>query len=69
MPLVILVALALGILRIAGVLNPSFQAVAHLFLGGVVVAAYYDKLNRWSLSRVAIVLSVVEVLCALFLAR
>lgn len=63
MPVVILVSIALGLLRIFGATNQAFQATAHLFLGGVIIAATYDKTNRWTLAGVAIALSVVEVIC------
>lgn len=63
MPLVILFAVALGILRAVGVTHIAFQAVAHLFLGGVIVAACYAKLDRWKLIFVAAGLSVLEVIC------
>jgi hypothetical protein len=52
------IAIALGILRVAGHKSQRFQAIAHLFVGGLFTAAYF----RWDavLLAVAVALSLVE---------
>lgn len=63
MPLVVLLAFALGILRIAGVTHPAYQAVVHLYFGGVVVAAFYATIDRAKLIGISVFLFVVETAC------
>jgi len=59
-----LIALALASLRIAGFTSLSFQASAHLFVGGLIGAWLVNR--KRSLLILAIALSVVEVAVAFF---
>ena len=65
-PLVILISAALALARILGVKHEAYQAVAHLWVGGLIGAWLLtrktkdvDSVYLWSV----IVLSVVEVAC------
>jgi hypothetical protein len=68
------IAFILAVLRIAGHKSPTFQAVAHLFVGGLFTAAYM----KWKVSNdgppdyallsvqwlgLAVVLSLIELAC------
>ncbi len=57
----------LSAMRIAGVTHPAFQAVAHLYVGGLIGTA----VGSWTRKPLypAIILSVVETLCAIFLRK
>jgi hypothetical protein len=57
----VIAAVALGLLRAAGVKSVLFQANAHLFVGGLIgaYAVGRDKLYLW----LAVALSVVETIC------
>jgi len=62
---ILLFALVIAVLRVLGMHNAAYQAVAHLFVGGLAGAWYVgrDKL----ILTIAILLSVVELACAIFL--
>ena len=49
----------LGVSRLAGMSGPSFQAVAHLFVGALLYAWFAD--HDREMKRLAIVLSIIEV--------
>lgn len=74
----ITIAVALAFIRIAGHKSPSFQAVAHLCVGGFYTASFVQFLATESPSQayrlgrksaqnavIAVVLTVVEVICFL----
>jgi hypothetical protein len=70
--LAILIAVALAALRIAGHKSEAFQAVAHLFVGGLLTYGWEVDKSRfhpktWELSAwLAVSLSAVEVACFLW---
>ncbi len=57
----LLMAVALGALRVLGMKHIAFQAVAHLYVGGL-LGAWWVGRDRWLLW-IAVGLSVVEVVC------
>lgn len=65
---VILLALVLGGVRVAGVTHIAFQAAAHLYMGGLAVAWWKEKAN-WTEWRNLVVLflfvglTVLETVC------
>jgi hypothetical protein len=59
-------AIVLGILRIAGEKGEAFQAVAHLFVGGLFVAWAYTKNARYiSVFWALVIVEVIAFLCHL----
>lgn len=72
----ILIAIALAALRIAGHKSEAFQAVAHLFVGWLLAGWYFNSAwgSRDGMAEdrsglylgLAIVLSIIEVACALW---
>lgn len=72
--LLVVATIILAALRIAGVTHEAYQAVAHLFVGGLFAAGYVDYSYTWTeggwsgmrLIYLGIALSVVEVACALW---
>lgn len=68
---IVLAAIVLGAMRIIGMKSPSFQAVAHLYVGGLFGAAYAAKVHRgtWDhlLLWTGVALSVLELLAFLLL--
>lgn len=68
------VAFILAVLRIAGHKSEAFQAVAHLFVGGLFTAAWWQYRETWTeggkaamhKSYLAIGLSLIELACALW---
>lgn len=56
-----LAALILGALRLGGETGQTFQAVAHLYLGGLIWGAYVTKESRTRNIVLAVLLSVLEV--------
>lgn len=58
------IAFALAALRVLGVKHEAFQAVAHLYVGGLFTAWYYSR-DRFFLN-VAIGVSLVELAVALW---
>lgn len=70
----ITIAILLGVLRATGITHPAFQAVAHLFVGGLLGAwlvqrkpdnlreAVMANINLWT----AVALSVLELVCFLY---
>ena len=71
---VIAAAVMLAAIRIAGHKSEAFQAVAHLFVGGLFGASYVWRLDKtftgddksFGYLLVAVSLSVVELICFLF---
>ncbi len=59
----LLVAASLCIFRVIGYKSQAFQAIAHLYMGGLFMGAYSKK--SWLLWGVFTVLCVVEVFCFL----
>lgn len=55
------IAVLLSLLRATGHKSQSFQAAAHLFVGGL-LGAYFDGWNTGFLI-IAVVLTVVEIVC------
>lgn len=66
---IITVGLFFAILRIAGLRSEAFQALAHLYVGGLLGAYFQDRQGAKDCLVVAIVLSVVELACFLLLSR
>lgn len=62
------VAVVLAVLRMAGFASAFFQAIAHVFVGGLFAAWIADRQNRKYLA-LGIALTVVEVGCFLILGR
>lgn len=62
------VAVVLALLRMAGYASEFFQAIAHVFVGGLFAAWIADRRNRKYLY-LGIGLTVVEVGCFLILGR
>lgn len=70
-----IVAAALAVARVGGVIHPSFQAAAHLFTGGLIAASATEHYYTWAERKreggfkfcLAVALSVVELGCFLFL--
>lgn len=59
---VLAVAVALGLTRVFGVTHIAYQAVAHLFVGGLFGAWLVNR--RWWLLATFIILTVLETVCA-----
>ena len=60
-------SLLLAALRVYGVTHQSFQAAAHLFVGGLIVRAWYERKTTagyWSVV-LSVGLSAVELACVL----
>ena len=55
------VSIILGVLRVVGEKGESFQAIAHLWVGGLFVAGIRHRPVLW----IAIALSLVELFCFL----
>jgi hypothetical protein len=71
---VALVAFVLGAMRIAGIKHQSFQAIAHLFVGGLFAWWLCVRTNGGGLGQIifanelfwiAIILSLLELVCAI----
>lgn len=60
---IIAVSIVIALVRIAGVKHEAFQAIAHLWVGGLSGAWFVDRTKLYGWSVVA--LSVVEVACFL----
>jgi len=60
-----IIGIILAAARIGGEKSEAFQAVSHLFMGALIVKAIYDK--SWGLGTLATVMSVIEVLCFIYL--
>ena len=60
----LVLAVVLGVLRIAGVKNKAFQACAHLYMGGLCTAWYYTR--QPYLLFMILALSGVEVMCFIY---
>jgi uncharacterized membrane protein YcaP (DUF421 family) len=56
----------LGTLRMFGVTHIAFQAVAHLFMGGLAVAWWKNR-SHWQLLVLFITLTILETVCAFML--
>ena len=67
---VFLMALVLGGLRLVGVTHIAFQAAAHFFMGGLIVAWWKGRsennVKNWQLIAVFGFLTVLETLCFFF---
>lgn len=59
----LLIAVILGLIRVFGEKGQAFQAAAHFYVAGLIVAAYYDKKNRVHFGFLAVALTVLEVVC------
>lgn len=61
----LLFAVAVGLLRVVGVKAIAFQAVAHLYVGGLIGAAVVapNRRARWGCAALAFALSVLETIC------
>jgi hypothetical protein len=62
-----LISLILAGVRIGGVTHPAFQAIAHLFVGGLIVAGWHGwkrETVRDSFTIQAILLSITETVVA-----
>jgi hypothetical protein len=57
-------AILLGALRLCGFKGEVFQALVHLFVGGLFVAFCLRK-PRWSYGAILVALSLLEVVCFL----
>jgi hypothetical protein len=64
---IVIIALVLGTLRVLGHKSQAFQAIAHLFVGGL-FGAWMAGHNTVFIT-VAVLLSIVELLCFLFLKK
>ena len=42
------VAIVLGVLRVAGIKHEAFQAIAHLFVGGLFASGYTEYSFTWT---------------------
>lgn len=60
----IIIGILLGCLRVAGIKGIFFQAIAHLFMGGLAVA-WWEQRTRWQLW-LFIFLTVLETVCFFF---
>lgn len=58
--LLFLSSVGIAVLRVTGETGQAFQAAAHLFVGGLIGAAFSGRLKRFPLG-LAIALSLVEV--------
>jgi hypothetical protein len=73
--ILILVSIVLAVMRIGGVKGESFQAVAHLWVGGLFASGGTEHYYTWGTGtgssmvkiELAVVLSLVELACFLFL--
>jgi hypothetical protein len=72
--LLVLVSIAMAALRIGGMTNEFFQAVAHLWVGGLFAAGYMEHKWTWATKKhgnakikfaLGCVLSFVELMCFL----
>jgi hypothetical protein len=72
--ILLIVAIVLGALRIGGHTSEAYQAVAHLFVGGLFAAGYVKYQYTWTnggqiaMNKIwlGVALSVLEVACALW---
>lgn len=68
MSIILMIALTLSVVRIIGIKSIAFQAIAHLFVGGLIGAACTSETSRrWVYLAVAVTLSVVETACFFYL--
>ncbi|MCE9534359.1 MAG: hypothetical protein K8T89_25040 [Planctomycetes bacterium] len=61
----IVIAIAFGVLRVIGLKSAFLQAMAHLFVGGLIGAWLVDRGRLYLI--LAIALSVLEVACSMLL--
>jgi hypothetical protein len=70
-PVIMIVSVVLGVMRVAGIKHSAFQAFAHLFVGGLFASGYTELqfafLSRNAMFRikVATALSILELVCAI----
>jgi hypothetical protein len=59
-----IVCATLAVLRVSGHKSQAFQAVAHLYVGGLFTAAYLQSNAEWWV--LGVIVSLVELGCALW---
>jgi hypothetical protein len=60
----LIIAAALAAIRIAGHQSEAFQAVAHLYVGGLFTAAYIGR--NWPLFYIGVAISLIELAVGLW---
>lgn len=66
--ILVLISIVFGALRVAGVKTSFFQALAHVWVGGL-FGAWLERRTNWFAFWLAIGLTVLEVACAIYFKR